>query len=472
MKQQDFTTARQHMKTVLRLLSILSVACFPALADQNSSAEATAAAPSMQDLPSYAKGTGHGIGFSEDAKARVHLGLDMGIGFNTNPYSLSAQEQQKLTTSRGQPDLIVKLRPAFLLNAPGRMMALEVGVGADTGALPDVTGGFGSNWNWMLFNGRARGQMEINKDGAVSFFIGDLLTGSKKPAELFVSNLFNIHNDVGAGVRIKPAGSTVNVQLDGTYGFDYWPGKDFIVASANPEGLTLDSENVYGHLRVDWHFTPKGSFFVDAKGGRYTLLQEPTTRSYPLWTAIGVNGELTKRLSGSISAGYANPFTVVVATNQLLDPGISGLTGQASLSWNFAQDASFSVGYMRNIAPSPTFLNVATNSAYASYVQQFGKKITLSIAPMVNHLYFGLPLDGNVLRSGSHRQDIGLDMRAEVIYYVRNWFGIGFSNQTNLRWTNAAVADIASPAGQVDGEKGYDILFTRNESLFVMSFNY
>lgn len=478
MIQQDFTTVRQHMKKKIHIFSMLLALSLPAWADgANVSAAATGGiAPQnpagVSGAGNYTKGQGAGIGFSEDSQSRIHLGLDFGFGFNTNPYAISAQAQSELQSSRGAPDLILKLKPAILLNVPSRKVAMDLGLAADAGLLPDVTGG-GKNYNFLLFNGKARGQFEVNRDGVVSFFTGDQVSASKQPAQLFVGNLVTIRNDLGLGIRIRPIGGLLAVTIDGRYGFEYWPGASFIDPQANPTGLSLDNENLYGHLRIDWRFAAAGSFFIEAQAGRYTLTQEPSTRSYPFWAQLGVSGALTSRLNGTISAGYTNPFVQLVSNNALLTGNFVGIYGTASLDWTFAEDANLALGYIRNANPVPLFLDVITNSGYVRYSQLFGRRVKLNLMPTVTQMYFGLPLqNGAVPTNKNNRQDVQMEVKAEAIYYVRDWFGLGFTNTTQVRWTNAAVADINSPAGQYSANQGYNIAYTQNESLFVLSLNY
>lgn len=417
-------------------------------------------------IPTVTKKRGRGVGLGRGAKSRLHLELDAAVGYNTNPYSLAATDKNP----RNKGDIIIKLHPGIALEAKGRKLALEMGLNGRFGVLPDIANS-GQNATWLLFTGNLYGNAEFNRGGALSLYVRDNLTTTRRPAELFVSDLLRIRNNAVIGTAIRPGGGALTIQVDGQHGFEYWP-PDTVVTGGNPTGIGFDSEELYAHARFNWRFLPRTSGFLDVRGGTYRPRNETKASITPIWARVGATGRVSEKITGTLSLGYANPFIYDEVKKKATSTNLVGVTFVANANWQIAKKTALSVSALRDMVPVPLFYDVTPMVLDLRFVHWFGK-ISFDFQGTGNFMTFGKPLDKREDAKVRNRQDLLVDVKLGLTYQVREWFGIGISNRTDLRWTNTSIDEVLGRGEKaMVGSDQYSMLYTKNETLLVLSMHY
>lgn len=426
------------------------------------------------------KGRGRGVKLFDNARVRGHFSLDAGVGLNTNPYSLpadldtieaAAKAAGKLSpvSQKSGMDMVFKVTPDFSVSTYGRKLGINMGFKGSWDVLPDIMNG-GEHVNYGLFDGSAYGDVVYNKDGKFSFNLGNTLSASRNPSELFVASNFRIHDDLKLGVDVRPGGGAFTVGLEGTYGFDYWPTADnFIIGNiANAAGVDLNSSAVNGTLLVSWQFMPQTTAKLTISGGNYALESNDKVRITPVSAMLGLSGKLSNKVTGDIALGYSNPL--VAMNSKISTLNLVGIVGNANVNWEMSKSGSASLGLVRTIAPAPFFYFITSNTANIDFDYDFNNKISFGFTPSVMFLEFGLPESA---AGKDARMDLGLSASLELMYHIRDWFSIGLQADTSWRWTNADIATIYGTESAYASNSGkFEFLFERTEALFVLNVNY
>jgi hypothetical protein len=433
-----------------------------------------------QSLSTTTYGTnakGKGVKLSQENGTILHVGVDAGVGINTNPYS------ETDAVRAGKPntlDVIFRIRPLFYLSAKGKKLELEIGMGGDLGGLAGIPG---TGADFLLFNGNAYGKGEFNKDGVISLFArGDFAT-SRQVTEVFVGTLTNLRGDAVVGTTIRPGGGALALTLDGQIAISGYSGLTTPgVGTDTTSVIALNNQSFYGHARIGWNFLPQTSVYVDGKYGAWvnSVATAQNLTVNPLWVGAGLTGDISERVSMTFAAGYANAF-ITQQTVLPIESTSLPVSGMAEAAWDIAEGSRLVLGARRDMSLVPTFIDMYTNQVYIKYDQRFFKKVLLSLYPQFNMYEYGKPYAaiGATTNARSdttlkHRSDLSLDMRADVTYFIRDWFGVGIAGQGSMRWTTANPLNILTLTAQVaaPNDNTFKPLFNRFEAVAFVSFNY
>lgn len=424
----------------------------PAAAPPPSSSQASQAA-----LPSVGVQVAGGNGFalSADGRSRLHLGIDAGVGFDTNPYSVP------LDQGGFSGDVAARIRPRANIEYPGSTLAFEGTAMVDYGFLPGLIDP--GTRNLLLYQSMLSADVEVNRGGALRFAVGDSFSWNSDPGLASVGLIFNrIHNQLRAGTGFRPGGGALEFKLG--YALDII--KYLELQQENGTVAEGDLDNMLNTLsfRTDYKFLPRTGFFgsvaigysVFDPFGIGTATENPT--AFPLTVLVGVQGQILAKVAGLASIGYTNPF-VIDPQDGLVTGGLIGIAGQAEIQWAPSPTTRMGGGFQRSFAPTALYQYAGNNRFYASLNQLLAGRFSLNLNAGYSILEFGeevVPLSDQP----TGRLDGHLDTVAGLTYFFTDWLSLGITDKVDWRVTNA------------DEVGGGNYGFIRNQTFVLASLAY
>ena len=393
-----------------------------------------------------------GLSLSADGRTRLHLALDAGLGFDTNPYTTPAE------TDRFSGDLTARIRPAVEVNVPGSLVAFTGKGRIDYGFLPGIVDA--STRNFLLYQSAVSADFEVNRGAMFNFAAGDAVSWHNDPGIAVVGTSLNrVDNLLRAGVGWTPGGGALNLRLGYAFGFLKYldlEQKKGIISQGQ-----LDTMNHTLHLRTDYRFFPKTGVFTVLHGGfqnyPFTITQG---YAFPVGLSIGVQGNVLPKLAGLASLGYSNPL-VLDPRGALLTGSLFAAVGQLELQYAPTATLSLSGGFQRKFDPIALYGFVGTNRFYGNFTQTLLGRFALNMNIGYSVLQFGTEQSSIVLTDTPEgRMDSHLDGAVEIKYYVFDRLSFGVSNTTAWRTTNA------------NDVTGLNLGYLRNETLLLASLRY
>ena len=406
---------------------------------------------------------GLGIALSADGRSRLHLKLDAGVGFNTNPYSVPFESEGFAG------DAITRIRPGVEFEYPGSALAIDAGINVDYGFMPGLINE--ATQQYMLFNSSARGGVELNRGGAFSFGVSDSLSWANTPGVVGLGTIFNrLTNNLNAGVGFRPGGGALTLKAAYTFGFIKWMDLFGNTSQLVRDGA-LDTMTHTATLRADWRFLPRTGVYLQANGGLNMFPFDDANvnpMSLPVSIKLGFMGQLTSKLSGIAAIGYQNPL-ILSPDGGVTTSNLVGAAGQAEVRWSVTPNSRLGAGFQRRIMPVPLYQYATDNRLYAVFKQTLGRKLDFSVNSGFSILEFGPESEiagqpiTTVGKDGT-RVDGQLDLRANLSYFLLEWLSLGVAN--NLEWRMTG-ANAYSPTGD-----GFNLSYLSNETLLLASVFY
>ncbi|MFH1807543.1 MAG: hypothetical protein ABIJ09_02265 [Pseudomonadota bacterium] len=396
-------------------------------------------------LPAAAQNADLGLKLGE--KSRLHLGADLGTGFDTNPnYRPFAQPFVG--------DLTLAFRPQLKLSIPSDMLSVEAGVRANYqqyfGLMDARTGKVNQ------LDGDANLELEVNRKGFFGVALRDMLTRAVDPGYAALgSQLARTRNDLSLGAELRPGGGLLTFALIYGFGIEiYDPARtnnflDFIGISpevsqiANPDDFNNMEHKL--KLRTEWRFLPKTGFFLDIYGGSFTYLSanSPNVANFPVGIEIGAMGQLTGKISGVAKLGYTNPL-IFSSSGQLTTATFIGAIGQLEARYALTEMNTFTLGIRREMRPVYMYQFFTDNRVYFETSHQLFQRLQLK----ANAAYALLAFDQAVsatgqanIQGGGNRMDHLIEGNLSARFFILDWFSIGASDMLQLRFTNASGSD-------------------------------
>ncbi|MDP1919631.1 MAG: hypothetical protein Q8L14_25490 [Myxococcales bacterium] len=266
-------------------------------------------------------------------------------------------------------------------------------------------------------------ETSFNRDGAVSFDLGDTFTRSDRTqnpsAGIGVISLFN---SLYIAAPIHPGGRALEITPRVTWGVEFFeplltgqttcPAGDI---TCDPTRVSaMNYSNLNFALGARYKFLPKTAIVVDTNFDLRTYWNA-STQNLPaqiLRGRAGLAGLLTPRFSLTLLAGAAYDF----AATQRAAP-----IGQAELSYLVGESTSVSIGYVRDMLPVPVFGTFADDRGYLNARLGFlGDRLTLNGTASIDYFTFFGPM-GTV----STRSDLLIGLNVGPSFVVTSWFVIG-----------------------------------------------
>lgn len=400
---------------------------------------------------------GNGFALTPDGRSRLHLGIDAGAGFDTNPYSLPFSE------AGFAGDIAVRVRPRASIDYPGSTLAFNGTAMVDYGFLPGAINP--ATRQLLLYQSLVSADLEVNRGGMLRFALGDTFSWNSDPGYASLGLVFNrIQNQLRAGGGYRPGGALdfkLAYALDLTKFFDVDSGaapSAGVIAAGDLDNMTHTMT-----FRTDYKFLPRTGFFGSVAAGWSTYPFSSTgvnPQAFPVTALVGVQGQILAKVAGLASIGYSNPF-VVDGAGALVTAGLIGVAGQAELQWLPSPTTRMGGGFQRSFTPAPLYQYVGNNRFYGTVNQLLGGRFALNLNAGYSILEFGsevIPL--TTQRTG--RLDGHLDAVAGLTYFFTDWLSLGISDKLDWRVTNAA--DQAAPTSTFS--------FIRNQTFVLASASY
>ena len=345
-------------------------------------------------------------------------------------------------------DVVLAIRPTLKLNIPGELMALEAGVRLNYLEYLGVMNAATRSLRQM--DGDAHLALELNRGGQFGFAFKDRLTRAVDPGVASLgAKLARLRNDLSTGVEWRPGGGLLSFNLTYNFGIEFYDPRgtpSFLdtlgLYASNNQIADPTAFNNMDHqlkLRTEWRFFPKTGMFLDIYGGYHGYLGSTTNiATYPLGVNIGLMGQLTGKLSGVASLGYANPM--VIQNGQVATATFIGAVGQLELRYALNELNVVTMGIRRVVRPVYLYTFFTDNRVYAQSKHQLMQRLELTTRAAYAMLAFDASTGNQtqtVIAGGSNRFDHVIEGDLQVRYFIMDWLSVSLSDQVSLRFTNA-----------------------------------
>ncbi|MCA9554381.1 MAG: hypothetical protein KC933_30375 [Myxococcales bacterium] len=408
-----------------------------------------------------AQGLGAGTGFPIGEKSRIHTGLDMSVGFDSNSLRFdNARDDQ------GQrSDWKAVIRPGVTVDVPGTSVELMLrgqlsimqyfGTGAlDRDLYSDTT-----------FGGDVVAKLRLgSKDSIIGFSLENQLVRTPVwmddpgtiPSDERRFPLW--HNRGKALFTLRPGGRAL--ELDLGYGIEA-----SIYNFSRTDGTNTQTSQIpYGFIHsgifeARWKFFPKTAFVFHADVGYFTASNQgaavSTYSALPLHIYLGAIGQVTTRLNAEITVGDGDTLSSEGGNFTTRGP-----IGTAILTYAFNSTTNLSLGYRRTIQPEVIVNSYSSDAPFVRFKAGIGGRLVLSL--------FGEYQFRKYARSGTltngERINAGVAMADARVEY---WF---------FPWLNAAISyrlQMQNPSTVTD--EANNILlqdFVRHQAFLSVGFHY
>jgi hypothetical protein len=378
-----------------------------------------------------------GRGFPIGEKSRIHTKLDLSTGFDTNPgrraQDLNAQTEFKL-----------RIRPGLEIAVPGQSAAFNLHGGVM------IEHYFDTQLS-TLFGGDVGADLRLGSNESV---VGLELKDTLSRTPTFFEDL----GSVGSGEIAFPLwynrGKVATVLRPGGGALEFRLGYGNEMRLFDEESGLPDSQRHAAEFEAKLRFLPKTAAIFSADMSFFsTDLDATTNRATPYNISIGIQGQITARLSTLLRVGFGDTLSWTDEFFGTLDNTANKRTviASANLTYAFMPLSSFSIGYDRVVRPV-ILLDTYTGDAVSG-------RLSLGIG---DRLSFGL------LGQYEHRSYSG-DIPADLVLgdaRVEYWF-FEFLRGGLTYQLIAQFADESAPAqnvGVVD--------YTRHQGLVMVGLYY
>ncbi len=382
-------------------------------------------------------------GFKIGDKSRIHLHIDVGVGYDTNPARAGAVN---FTGAAGpavdaKGDVKLAVRPGFEVDVPGRDFSLGLGgqfsleqyFGVEDGVESQTKPGFDghvalragatdSTLGFELKNHALYTPTFLGSAGLSDAFGGIGHVGLSESRNAFLANRGT------ANVIIRPGGGALDFRLG------------YVNAITIYDGLPNDQYHGIA-LEAKLRFLPKTAALFAANLGFYDVSDDEAARvqteadrqkATPYSVELGLQGQLTEALSVIARIGFADSLNWKGGEDFFgeLDEAINqrSVIANLRLSWAFDEKKNIWLGYQRALR------QVIEIRSYFSNSIQLGTNIGVG-DNFDFKLFFELDPARQYARDGMSSRTVRVDAR--VVY----WF---------FEYLNAGI--VYNMAGQFDSE--------------------
>lgn len=415
------------------------------------------------------------VGFAiaqETAQIQPQVSVQAGLGYNSNPYSLT----QTQIAGKSPGDMQLRLSPVFALANQGKKLSLSAG---GSGNLSWMVG-LNDNPMKLLFNGNANGATTYNPGGKVSLFTRGSLNASRSLGELFVGDMTNLTGNASLGGTWRPGGGKIGWTVQGEYQVQGYPGVTYNSQTTVPK--SLNNQGYYLASRLSWQFLPKTALFTEGRYGFYETIDSNQVHvtTNPLSAGAGLTGRITDKLTATLSGHFSK--ILLKTSSQSLASTSFPFAANAILNWTLNPRISLAMNLSRGLNPTPIYLDSASNNISINYNQKLGQKFNLTLMPSFGLLQYGKPTTNlstiNYRTDSSYlnRNDFFTEIQINLLYAMNEWCSLGVSGDGFWRWTNSNPDgnQILGPSGWVaqgDGSN-FQSLYNRYQANVFVRLSY
>ncbi len=390
-------------------------------------------------------------GFPLGEKSRIHTGVDMSVGYDSNSKRFDTDNAPQ----DGQlGDWLGIIRPSIGVNVPGSSVELDLLGQANimryfgTGSEP-AENEFGGNITTKL------------RLGSPDSFLGFMVENQVVRTPVFLDEAGTIasnerrfkmwHNRGEALFTLRPGGRALE--------FDLGYGLLANMYDTLPTGLTHS-----GIFEARWKFFPKTAFVFHGDIGTFTPgtnVANNTKSALPIHVYMGAVGQVTARLNAEITAGYGDTLTEGGGASSKRGP-----IGNLILTYVFGPDTRLSVGYRRQIQPEVVVNAVSSDTPFVNFTVGLMGRLRLSLYGSYQFRRLG-EFQAQTLEvvDPTSAQIAVADARAEY------WFFSWLNASIGYRLQSQSVADAATvPSGGLATAYLQD--FSRHQVYFNLGLRY
>ncbi len=300
----------------------------------------------------------------------------------------------------------------------------------------------------------------FNTDGAVEVQIGDGFVRSDRTQNPVLGvGVLSLFNDAHLAVPIHPGGRALEITPRVGWGVEFFDplltgnvsGCQAGDITCNPTTLgKMNYSNLAFGLAGRYKFLPKTAVVLDSSFD-YRFYWDPTStnpQSKVLHVQAGLNGLISPRISLTLMAGVAHDFGSSNAT---------GPIGQLQFSYIPTDFTTLSIGYVRNVLPTPVFGSFADDRGYLTAKVAFlNGRLSLNGTASVDYFsFYAVPATAG--GTGTGRNDLLFALNVGPTFSITSWFDVGAGYGVSYRTSSAAVTTVN---------------FTRHEALLRLTLHY
>ncbi|MBL9039208.1 MAG: hypothetical protein JNG84_11880 [Archangium sp.] len=338
------------------------------------------------------------------------------------------------------PELIFTFRPGLKFDLSNKATSVKLNAAVEyllfSGLLSPASR------NLSRFQANAGLEAAFNRDGAVEFQIGDNFVRSDRTQNPVVGvGVLSYFNQVHAALPIHPGGGALEFAPRVTWAVEFFePLLTGAVGGCVAGDITCDPSllnqmnysNLGFALANRWKFLPKTALILDL-GYDLRLYWNPNTQNpqTSLFRAqTGIVGLITPRITLTLLGGVVHDFGVTGATSP---------SGQVEVSYIPTDLTTLSLGYVRNVMPTPIFGLFADDRGYfTARVGFLGGKLNLVGNASIDYYSFY----GSTATGGAGRNDVLLAAGLGPVYTPIPWLTIGAGYNISSRSSSATVQTI------------------------------
>lgn len=227
------------------------------------------------------------------------------------------------------------------------------------------------------------------------------------------------------------------------FGADFFEAKEFNYNNSITHEFVLDSS---------WQFLPKTSLTYDGYFDlqNYTKADDQSpvllNDNRRLRSRIGINGELTPRVSLTTNVGYAAGFFDAAED-------YSGVIAQVQLRWQASQSFGLKLGWERSYDSAYEGNYSRTDRFYTNGDLMVSRVFLLNAEVWVALLKYGIPLTGggnDLGDTGDPRKDVRVSASLGAEYRFVEWLGVNakvaYTMDVTKFKTNVRTLDLTIPS--------------------------
>jgi len=357
------------------------------------------------------------LGVKVGEKSRIHADVSTNIIYDSN---IDRLDTNRNPNNLDGSDARVVVRPGLELDVPGERLRLLL----RTEASINHRFGLNSRPQQTLggFRGLASARVGSDRSTAQLLFQDTVIrtpTLIGEPGTILADEqVFRAWTNTGKlGVALRPGGGAL------TFRISYINELQIFDDDAQVNGSSVpDTQTHGGEFDVRYAFLPKTAAFVTVGLAYFDILGDPTNlgvtqTATPFEVVGGIAGQITRRLSTELAAGFGTSLVFRGGAFSSVDDAVNQetVTARARLRYDFSETARMSASYSRVVQPSVLLASIIRNRAELRADALLGGRVGVFALGAYEARDFGV--------SGASADVVIGD--AGVTVYILPWLNVG-----------------------------------------------
>lgn len=357
-------------------------------------------------------------GFPVGQKSRIHTSLDLGMVFDSNAQRLDVDNSLRVVGEDGPMDSWrATIRPRLALNVPGTSLKLDLGMGLQ---INQTFGNDSERIRGVSFGGDIQMALTVGSPGSLLAF---RLSNAFVRTPVILDELGTIQSDE---FRFKEWNDRLEARLTlrpGGRALEFDVGYLFYLQVYDDDSLD-DQQRHGGIFEARWKFFPKTAVVVRGEVTRFVPFEAGeggsavTRGGTPISVTLGAVGQVTTKISAELTVGYGHTLS------DDANLSISGLVGNAIVTYDFSPSTSLSVGYRRRIQPIVVLNSYSADAPFVRFQSAFLGRLILSVFGTYEYRVYESPSLGQNQDEATEGVHSGVaELRAD--YWFFEWLNAG-----------------------------------------------